>query len=198
MKAVPLFDEAEVLRLIAEGDQRAFTLLFRQYSGKVYSFALRLLKGEEQAEEVVQEVFLRIWLNRDSLLEIENFPAYLNRMSRNHCLNAIKRLAQEQRATLEISRTSTELSNETEEGIAYRGAQELVEQAIAKLSPQQQRVYRLCHIDGLKYEEAAAELNISPGTVHTHMKLALKAIRQHLDHAGAAMIIAVLMEQFQK
>jgi RNA polymerase sigma-70 factor (ECF subfamily) len=198
VKAVPLFDETEVLRLIADGDQRAFTMLFRQYSKKVYSFALRLLKSEGQAEEVVQEVFLRIWLNRGSLSEIENFPAYLNRMSRNHCLNAIKRLTQEQKASLEIANTSTELSHETEEGIAFRGAQELIEQAVSKLSPQQQKVYRLCHVDGLKYEEAAAELNISPGTVHTHMKLALKAIRQHLDHAGAAMMVAALMEQFLK
>jgi len=198
VKAVPLFDETEVLRLIADGDQRAFTMLFRQYSKKVYSFALRLLKSEGQAEEVVQEVFLRIWLNRGSLSEIENFPAYLNRMSRNHCLNAIKRLTQEQKASLEIANTSTELSHETEEGIAFRGAQELIEQAVSKLSPQQQTVYRICHVDGLKYEEAAAELNISPGTVHTHMKLALKAIRQHLDHAGAAMMVAALMEQFLK
>jgi RNA polymerase sigma-70 factor (family 1) len=185
-----------VLRQVADGSEKAFTLLFKRYSGKVYSFALRLTRSEELAEEVVQEVFMKVWLNRETLTSVENFRAYLNRINKNHCLNIIRRLAQESRISLEISNQNTEYSHETEEGIVYRDTKELVEQAILTLTPQQQKVYRPCHIDGLKYEEATAELNISPGTVHTHMKLALKAIRQHLDHAGAAVIVAVLMEQF--
>jgi len=196
VKAVPLFDEAELLQQVAEGSQRAFTVLFRQYSAKVYSFALRLTRSEELAEEVVQEVFLRIWLNREMLVEVQQFGAYLNRMNRNHCLNAIKRLAQESRITGELSRRNSEYSHETEEGIAYRSTQAVLDEAIMRLSPQQQKVYRLCHVEGLKYEEAASQLNISPGTVHTHMKLALKAIRLHLDKAGGVVLVCALIKEF--
>jgi len=196
VKAVPLFDEAELLQQIAEGNQRAFTVLFRQYSGKVYSFALKLTRSEELAEEVVQEVFLRIWLNRETLTEVQQFGAYLNRMNRNHCLNAIKRLAQESRITGELSRQNTEYSHETEDRISYRSTQAVLDEAIGKLSPQQQKVYRLCHVEGLKYEEAASQLNISPGTVHTHMKLALKAIRMHLDKAGGVILVLSLIDRY--
>lgn len=196
MKTVPLFDEAEVLLQVAGGSERAFTLLFRQYSPKVYSFALKLTRSEELAEEVVQEVFIKIWLNREGLGEIIEFGAYLNRINRNHCLNLIKRLANEAKASIEISNTITELSEETEQGIAYRGTQQLVDEAVNSLTPQQQRVYKLCHVDGLKYEEAASQLNISAGTVHSHMKVALKVIRTHLEHAGAVVLVAGLMEKF--
>ncbi len=88
------------------------------------------------------------------------------------------------------------MSDETQQGIAYRGTQRLVDAAVALLTPQQQRVYKLCHVDGLKYEEAAAQLNISAGTVHSHMKVALKVIRTHLEHAGAAVLVCSLMENF--
>ena len=198
MRAVPLYDEAEVLRLVAGGDERAFTLLFRRYSGKVYSFALRLTRSEEMSEEVVQEVFLRIWLNRDDLTEIQNFGAYLNRINRNYCLNAIKRLAHESRISLEISRSSSELSHDTEHSIAYNEAKERLEHVIEMLPPQQQQVYRLCQVEGLKYEEAAIQLNISPGTVHTHMKRALKAIREHLQDAGMLAVICGLIQEMHR
>ena len=196
MKTVPLFNESVILQEVAQGNERAFTMLFRQYSSKVYSFALKLTRSEEIAEEVVQEVFMKIWLNRAGLPEIREFGAYLNRVNKNHCLNVIKRLASETRIHHEISRGSTEFSLETEQHIAYRATQELLDQAIGKLTPQQQKVYRLCHIDGLKYEEAAGQLNISPGTVHSHMKQALKLIRSHLEHAGAAMLVATLIERY--
>ncbi len=107
-------------------------------------------------------------------------------------------MASEAKASLELSRNSSEVSEETEQGIAYRGTQQLVEEAVNSLTPQQQKVYRLCHVDGLKYEEAARQLQIAPGTVHSHMKVALRVIRAHLDHAGAVVLVCSLMEQFRR
>lgn len=86
MKTAALFDETEILLQVAAGNERAFTILFRRYSSKVYSFALKLTRSEELAEEVVQEVFIKIWLNREGLGEIQEFGAYLNRINRNHSL----------------------------------------------------------------------------------------------------------------
>ncbi len=73
VKTVALFDEAEVLLQVAAGSERAFAVLFRQYSSKVFSFALKLTKSEELAEEVVQEVFIKIWLTREGLGDIREF-----------------------------------------------------------------------------------------------------------------------------
>jgi RNA polymerase sigma-70 factor (ECF subfamily) len=89
-------------------------LLFKQYSGKVYSFALKLTKDQELAEEVVQEIFLKIWLDRHKLTEINEFGAYLNRINRNHCLNVIRQLANQQKTASGYGMELTEYSHDTE------------------------------------------------------------------------------------
>jgi len=83
-------------------------------------------------------------------------------------------------------------ANVTEEAILLDETRRILDEGIAKLPPQQQRVYQLCHQCGLKYEEAAEQLNLSPQTVHRHMKLALRFLRKYLqNHADLAVIFAI-------
>lgn len=92
-----LVNEVEILALIAEGDQSAFTILFNHYQRFVFSFGKKITHSEESAGEVVQDIFLKIWLARESLPEVKNFGAYLNRLVRNHSLNVVRRQLQEAR-----------------------------------------------------------------------------------------------------
>lgn len=198
MKDVVLHNERKLLNEAAAGSQRAFTLLFQHYSGKVYRFALKLTRSEQLAEEAVQDVFMKIWVDRSALTDIISFGAYLNRVNRNHCLDIIRRMARANHASNMFVEDAPEHSLETEQQIDYRNTQQVIAQALAKMTPQQQKVYRLCYIDGLKYEEAAEKLNISAGTVHSHLKQALKIMRTYMRDSGVAFFIIELVHELYR
>lgn len=182
-------EEAKWMEGIVKGDQKAFTSLFRQHHGMVYRFALKLCKSEILAEEVVQDIFMKIWQRRSELAGIENFGAYLNRITRNHAFNLLKRMAMEAMINQDLKAGYSESTENTQESIDYNVSAAILKEAVEKLSPQQKQVYILCHIEGLKYEEAAKKLNISPGTVHAHMKQALQNIRSHFKKSDLLILL---------
>lgn len=188
-----IHDENTLIEKVAKGDQRAFTFLFRKHHGIVYRFALKLTRSETLAEEIVQDIFMKIWLKRTELSEIENFGAFLNRMTRNHAYNLLKRLTMEAIVNKNLKAEFTESTENTQESIDYNASAEILKKAVGLLSPQQKLVYTLCHVEGLKYEEAAKKLNISAGTVHSHMKQALKSIRAHFINSDALIFLLLYL-----
>lgn len=189
MATKPLDNEAALLAKIAEGDQRAFTIIFNHYQRDLYLFSKSLTKSEEAALEVVQDVFLKVWSNRMQLGEIANFAAYLNRIVRNHSLNVLRKIAREAKSLSSLKSDQEEVSNAvadlaTHQQLDYNDAMRLLDIALGDLPAQQRQVYQLCHVEGLKYEEAAQALGISIETVRVHMKRALQKIRLHFrNHA---------------
>lgn len=174
--------ESENLKLIlcqiAVGDENAFRFVFTKYSGKVYTYALKLTHTTELAQEIVQEVFVKIWIGREKLVTIDCFPSYLYCITKNHALNQLKRLSVEQKIKIAFNKQSAATADErspvSEHENTLRGA-------IDRLPPQQQLVYKMCYHDGLKYDEVAKQLSISRFTVKTHMQQALKSIRSTFE-----------------
>ncbi|MEJ5996269.1 RNA polymerase sigma-70 factor [Pedobacter sp. Du54] len=184
MALTPLINETEVLAKIATGDQRAFTILFNHYHRDILSFSIKLTKSEELALEIVQDVFLKVWSFRAKLVEIESFGGYLSRMVRNHCLNALRDLERKKRLGVQMDIDASEFSqtlgyDPIHQQLDYKSAMHMLNDALDHLAPQQRQVYQLCHLDGLKYEEAALAMGISKETVRGHMKKALAIIREH-------------------
>ena len=171
-----------LVRRIADGDPIAFREIFEQFSPKVYAFALKLTQSEATAEEIVQEVFMKVWINRESLASINYFPSYIYTITRNLAYNALKRLSLELKAKARMLRDQPHANFETEETVIYHDYQIILKQAIDGLPPQQKLVYGLCHGEGLKYEEAAQRLHISRLTVKTHMQQALRTIKSRFNH----------------
>ncbi|POY37912.1 RNA polymerase subunit sigma-70 [Solitalea longa] len=184
MTLKPLSNEKELLAKIAEGDQRAFTLLFNHYHKNLFLFSIRLTKSEDVALEIVQDVFLKIWSVREKLVEVDSFGGYLSRIVRNHALNTLRQIARQAKSLAVVPIDSEDFEdptacNLTDQQLDYNQALFVLKGALESLAPQQKLVYQLCHIEGLKYEEAAQALNISPETVRAHMKKALSKIREH-------------------
>ena len=188
----PLHKESELLIKIAEGDQLAFCTIFDHYQKYVFSFGRKLTRSEEMAEEIVQDVFLKIWFARDRLKAIENFGAYLNILVRNHSFNLLRQTAYQQRTNQAMRLSLSDQDNSTQNMLDYRETVKILNEAIELLPDQQKLVYTLCHRDGLKYEEAALKMNISAATVHYHMKLALNTIREHFRKDAAAYSVLLL------
>lgn len=193
MTVSPLYDEALVLLKVVRGDQDAFRVVFDRYRDKVYFFALKLVHQPSQAEEIVQDVFLKIWVNRQSLANVQNFDNYLCTITRNHAFNILKRCAHEKQITAELNRQSSTNDISTENIILQHDYERILLQAVEKLPPQQKLVYIMSREKGLKRAEIARELNISPETVKAHMYAALKFIRSsfNLPEHAFSMIAAL-------
>ena len=181
------YNERELLLKIAEGDERAFEELYLQYDDMLYSFLIKLTKLEHIAEEIIQETFLRLWLNRDKLSDVEHPRAYIHRMAANISANWMKQhflsnrkiqRYQYQQMNLDADTTSTET------GFAIKELSALVTKIIADMPEQRRIIYTLHRDSGLKSHEIAARLNISASTVRNTIASAVKLIREQLQKEG--------------
>lgn len=175
-----LADEKLILAKIATGDQQAFGHLFNFYRNKVYGYALAILHEDNAAEEIVQDVFIKLWVRRQQLPVIDNFGGFLRVTTRNETLNVLKKVAIEQKNYQMANHDRSDIDSATENEIQFRETKKLLDLAIAKLSPQQKLIYHLCHTEGLKQKDVAEKLNLSPLTVKTHLRDAVKSIKNYL------------------
>jgi RNA polymerase sigma-70 factor (family 1) len=172
-------NEKDLLQQVALGDEAAFTRLFGRYSDWVYATALRLTESPELAEEITQEVFLKVWVKRAELAHVEKFPDWLFIVARNHSYTIVKRLLRRQAITRDFARHVPSLDNETDAAILYRDYQSVLQEAINRLPTRQNEVYKLSRQQGLKNDEIAGILGISPHTVKIHLREALHSIRDY-------------------
>jgi RNA polymerase sigma-70 factor (family 1) len=184
MALTPVSDENSLLSKISRGDKTAFSLLFNHYHGYVFAFSRKLTRSDEMANEIVQDIFLKLWIGREKLVDVDSFGAYLNRLVRNHSFNVLRQLAQELKLKTFYFDESAILEETTTRTLEFKESERILNEAIVTLSKQQRMVYELCHRDGLTYEQAAAQMNISAQTVHSYMKDALKKIRSHFKKFG--------------
>ncbi|MFB2121642.1 RNA polymerase sigma factor [Parapedobacter sp. 2B3] len=194
MAAEFLSDERTLLSKIAKGDQRAFRIIYDSYYNRIFGYGRHLLKSDVLAEELAQRTFLKIWLLGERLEKINHLESYLITISRNHALDVLRRRKLEVRASRKSNTDWSESHNDTEEEIMLNDTRRVIDEAIELLAPQQKRVFQLCRQQGLKYEEAAKELNLSPATVQSYMKLALSALRKHLAHRTDLIIWLVIFK----
>ena len=179
------------LRSNSRDNEQEFRELFNSYRVKVYGYALKILKSETEAEDVLQDVFLKLWLH-ENIGEIENFEGYIKVMTRNHVFKVLRRQNLECATQNLLKAEWTESHNETEESLLLNDSQLILKEAIEQLPPKQKLVYNLCKIQGLKYEAAAKVLSISPLTVKTHMQHSLRFLRNYLTkHTDIAIMLLI-------
>ena len=176
--AVKAYDEKALLLQVAQGDEEAFGILFHQYRHKIFYFSWRFLQSESKAEDVLQEIFLKVWTSREQLQDVRHFKAWLTTITRNHLYNALRRLATEDAFITELTRkTGWEEDNTTLNDLSFNELERALQKAVSNLTPQQQKVFELSRMQGLKHEQIAERLEISRDTVKKHMTDALRHIR---------------------
>ena len=194
MTVSELHDKETLLKLLSQGSEHAFTLIFDHYRGPVYGTAFNFFKTQEAAEELVQDVFLKLWLKRSELPNVQNFNAFLFTMARNAILDKLRKTANEKIAQQVLSRQQTFTSN-TDHRVQDNQYQRILEQAIDNLSPQQREVFRLAKMEGYSQREIAEHLGISVLTVKVHMNKALASLREYLKaHMGTLIFIPLLLK----
>lgn len=172
-----LHNEKELLLRVSSGDQSAFGELMRAYHTGIYYAAYRLSGDQWMAEEVVQDIFLKVWLNRSSLSEINNFSAWLITIAGNMTLNAIKQSLRKKNDVKSWAADFYKEVHDSEPQHSY--LTDILQQALQRLSPRQREAYSLIKEQGYQRHEAATKMNVSPETVKTHLEQALRIIRAY-------------------
>lgn len=178
---------------VAAGDEGAFRVLFDGHRDKLYAYMLRLSKERVVAEDIVQEVFLKIWIGRAQLKNIRNFDAYLFTIARNHAFNLSKQITYRKELLGRISSVQPDSDLSTEKEVDYKYLQSLLAQELSKLPPQQRKVFTLSRFEGLSIEDIALQQAISPGTVKKHLSLATQTLKAALKDKMEMVIILGIM-----
>ena len=189
-------NEIELLSQVAKGDEIAFRQLFNHYWGKIYSVAFTLTKSAELSEEIVQDVFLKIWLKKEQLPAIVKFESYLFIVARNHILNQLRKKTCDQHFAAHLEKHFSATASSPEQEMMLKETSQLINKALEQLPARQREVYRLSRNDGLDVNTIARQLGISKLTVKSHLTKALQFIRHYLQPFPDKFLFFFLIEHF--
>lgn len=166
-----------------------FDTLYEAYKNRLYGYVLAIVHSADAAEDITQELFIKLWENRSQLLEVDRMEHYLFVMARNRTLNYIRDAAYDAARLRELQQAMITSSNDVEDRVYEGEYQRLIEDALQQLSPQRSLVFRLSRFQHLKLEEIAARLNLSRNTVKNHLVEALRFVRAYLVDNGVILLL---------
>jgi len=189
-----LSNELQLLEQLIAGDAESFRKIYEYYRPKIFLFALRLTKSKSEAEEVVQEAFVRLWEKREQVKIEKKFNAYILTITKNLVLDGLKKAAYDKTIQQKIYQNMQALRNATVDQLIEKELTRLHQQAVNRLSPQKKVVFILSREEELSYEEIAEKLGVSKNTVRNQMSDSLKSIREYLAvHPGIAFTLLAAM-----
>ncbi|WP_143307147.1 RNA polymerase sigma factor [Chitinophaga vietnamensis] len=186
---------------VAEGDEAAFRELYHRYNAVLAGSVRKLLKSEEEAAEVLQEVFLKVWMIRETLTDIDNPGGWLYRLSANYCLSVLRKHAKERYRQEGILEEDIKDQHDLSEGFDAKELQGLVKEAIEQLPASRREVFLLSMQEGKSRKEIAGQLDISEHTVKNQLLSARKFIREYLEMQTGSkfpMVLVMLMAGLRK
>jgi RNA polymerase sigma-70 factor (ECF subfamily) len=175
-----LFDsDVTLVRQLQKNDKQAFELIFNKYRRKLYFFTLGYLHSQAETEEIIQNVFLSLWENRDMLNESYSLQNFLYKVTVNHIFNHLKHELVRKKYADRFSDQFIE-DNNSEESILMNDLQQVIDSLVEELPMQQQVIFKLSRHDGLSHSEIANNLGLSIRSVENQIYRALKFIRGKL------------------
>jgi RNA polymerase sigma-70 factor, ECF subfamily len=176
-----LNSDATLVRRIKENDKLAFELIFNKFSRKLYYFTLGYVHSQSESEEIIQNVFVSLWENRDMISEAFPLQNYLYKVTVNHIYNYFKHQLVRRRYIENMILEGTDIDQDTVQDILTNDLGEIVNKIIGELPLRQKVIYRLSRVDGLSHFEIAQRLGLSVRSVENQIYRALKYIREKLN-----------------
>jgi RNA polymerase sigma-70 factor (family 1) len=182
-------DRALFMQMSA-GDEKAFRAIFELYKVELFRAAIRLTKSRVIAEEIIQEVFIGLWISREHLTKVEDPASYIYRILFNRTSNYLRKEANQQRIIKAAMQHTQSSSDSTEQLVDVNETEHLIEQALGQLPPRQKIVYKLRCQQGLSNDEIASQLHVSQHTIKSHLSKAIGFIRTYLGNTS--IVVALL------
>lgn len=193
MPSSDIYNDKQLLLQIANGDEKAFAVLYHRYRDKVFAIAYKLTRSEPAARDVMQEIFMKLWVDNHKLAAVEHFTSYLNTLTRNSTYNALRKQAHEETLIAELLKQDAADIDTGADAILLKELKDSLLYAVTQLPPQQKKVFELSRLEGLKHEQIAERLHISRETVKKHIMQAMLTIRAILVGKGhlALLLLAI-------
>ena len=186
-------DDKLIIKNLKEGDVLSFDNIYKKYNKKVYYFALSYLKNKEEAEDVVQDVFMNLWKYRDQINEYYVFSKYLFKITYNETCKKFRKQASDKKHLGEVLQNFTLEDNSTNLDIEYNNLLETANLVIEKLPSRQKKIFLLSKKEQLTNEQIAQQLNISKKTVENYLAKAKTSFKKSLSDGRLLSILFFLL-----
>lgn len=188
MKGSPPYTDQELFVRIAEGDTAAYREVFHAYNEKLLPFITAVVKSAVEAREIMQEVLLKLWVNRDKLTTIDNPCGWLHTVASNAAYDHLRKIASYE---LMLSRSQSVQSNADEEfwkDINALQIRTIIHEAMLKLPPRRRQIFRMNKIEGFSRKEIANQLGISENSVRNQLLDAVSFVRDYLKKTSIILL----------
>jgi RNA polymerase sigma-70 factor (ECF subfamily) len=186
-------DEYELLSALTESDEAAFKGIYDKYSHRIFTAILPMVKCEATAKDLVQEIFIKLWNKRQMINPKKPFFLYLLRIAENTVFDFFRKAARDKALKNHLLANSLILYSHIEETLCNKENISLIQTAIDQLPPQRRKIFELCKVEGLSYEEVSSMLGISVSTISDHIVKANNCIRNYLSKQPELYLSALLI-----
>jgi RNA polymerase sigma-70 factor (ECF subfamily) len=184
-------NDYELVERLQKGEVEAFDLIYKKYSCKLYVFGLKYLRSADEAEELVQSVFLKLWENYKILKKESSFKSYLFTIAYNDICKLFRKRNYLQKYISDTLYQNSQSSSKSENSIDYQSILDHVQQIIDKLPEKQKTIFKMSRLDGKSTKEIAKEIGLSPGTIDNYLSNALKFVRNQLDMESLPVLLCL-------
>lgn len=185
-----LHTEPQLLQLAAQGDRDAYARLYQHYLPKLYKYLYEIIRSRQDTEEILHDIFLKLWEKRADLEQVRSFNSFVFRIARNRLMNLYDHQKVTRKAIDYISKNTANESGTADERLIYNQYQKVVDAAINAMPPKRRQVYEMSIQQELSYDEIADLLGISKSMVKKQVYAAKDHIREYLQlHAGITTVI---------
>ena len=171
--------EYELLCRLVQGDRTAFDVIYRQYFYPVYCNAVKITRDKDAAEDILQEVFIALWEKREAISLEQSVGGWLFVVCYNKSVNVLRKKLRQSLVYQQLEEPAEDNSVDTTN---YNLQWQILEDAMAQLSPQKRKVFELCKIQGKTYEETASVLQISKYTVKEYLSASVSFLKEYVHH----------------
>ena len=184
----------QLAEAIKNNDVKAFTAFYQSYKSRIYAQALFFSNSETIAEEVTQEVFLKLWESRAKINPEKSLKAFTQTISRNLFIDYIRKDFKKNKATVDLTEEQVSTQKNVIDELIFKEYETVAKEALANLPPIKQQIFMLRHQENLSYNEIAAHLHTTPKAVERHLARATSMVKEYLSlHSDIAFIIFLFM-----
>jgi RNA polymerase sigma-70 factor (ECF subfamily) len=184
MSTIALLNEKELVRQVADGSEAAYKRLFVHYWDQIYSIALVFTKSREVSQDLVQDIFARIWIKKERLRDVDRFDAYLFITARNLIVDRMSRKMFSITNEPVLTEYFADSSQQSFQAVELKEMEEIIHRGIHILPNQQRTAFCLNRFGGLRHDEIASQMGVSKESVKSYIVRAISSLRKYLaQHA---------------
>lgn len=185
------FNQEKVIALLAEDSQLALEELFNYYYPQLYNFSKAFLKSDDGIDDILQEVFLKIWRNRKKIRSNNTFKSYIFTIAQNLLLNELRSRLNDKKMKDKLGKLVVAEEYLSFQQLEYKELERKIDQAVESLPEKQKEIFLKSRLDGLSYKEIAEELGVTTKTIEYHISQAIRLIKNQLNHNGELTLLYI-------